>query len=280
MWRQVLQTISMVFAVYAGVALNNSSSADASGMTVEKDISYGSDAKQRLDVYLPEKPNNAPLIVMIHGGAWASGSKSAKNVVDNKVRHWVPKGYIFVSLDYRLIPEANPLEQADDVSKALAYVQKMAGTWGGNSQKIVLMGHSSGAHLAALMSADPSIVTRQGAKPWLATIALDSGAYNVSRIMKNRRPALYEKAFGSDPDFWRQASPFFRLNGTVPPMLLVCSSLRRISCNQADAFATKAGNAVEVLPVALRHAPINAELGLDNGYTGNVDRFLNKLGLP
>ncbi|MBV5334560.1 MAG: carboxylesterase family protein, partial [Sulfuricurvum sp.] len=69
------------------------------------DISYGGDKKQRLDVYLPQNPKNAPIIVMVHGGAWKMGDKKSENVVHNKMNRWVSKGIIFVSLNYRLVPK-------------------------------------------------------------------------------------------------------------------------------------------------------------------------------
>ncbi|WP_366519974.1 alpha/beta hydrolase [Sulfuricurvum sp.] len=90
------------------------------------DISYGSDKKQRLDVYLPSYSKNAPVIVMVHGGAWKTGDKKSDNVVQNKMNRWVSKGAIFVSLNYRLIPNASPTQQAEDVATALAYVQTHA----------------------------------------------------------------------------------------------------------------------------------------------------------
>lgn len=252
------------------------------GVKVLRDIAYGKAAAQRMDVYLAQKPGpspNAPVIVMVHGGAWAAGSKSAAGVVDNKVAHWLPKGYVFVSVATRLMPQADPLAQAADVAAALAAVQRQAPSWGGDPAKLVLMGHSAGAHLVALISADRTIAEKAGARPWSGTVALDSAAYDVTAIMRDRHPKLYDNAFGSDPDFWAKASPSLQLKGATPPMLLVCSSLRKISCDQAEAFAKKAGGRQKVLPVAMRHGEINIDLGKDSAYTRDVDTFLASVGL-
>jgi acetyl esterase/lipase len=253
------------------------------GATVTRNLAYGDKPKQRMDVYLPAHPQNAPIIVMVHGGAWAFGSKDASGVVANKVAHFLPRGYIFVSVETRLIPQADPLQQAGDVAAALASVQQKAASWGGDPSKLVLIGHSAGAHLVALVSADRTIAETAGAGPWLATVALDSAAYDVSAIMNRQgHPKLYDKAFGKDPDFWKQASPTLQLSAgatTLPPMLLVCSSLRDDSCPQAKTFASKAAGKAKVLPVALRHMPINAELGADNDYTRQVDAFLASVGV-
>lgn len=256
--------------------------AGQAGAQVLRDIPYGGDPRQRMDVHLPPRPGNAPIILMVHGGAWAIGSRSAPGVVDNKAAYWLRRGGIFVSIGYRLLPDADPLAQTADVAAALAAVQRQARGWGGDPARIALMGHSAGAHLVALLAADPAIAARAGATPWRATVALDSAALDVGAIMARRHPALYDRAFGADPEFWRRASPVAQLAQTTAPMLLVCSSLRRDACPPAEAFAQRArafGGRAEVLPVALSHGAINAELGQPSAYTDAVDRFLASVGM-
>jgi acetyl esterase/lipase len=244
------------------------------------DIAYGSDQAQRFDVYRPDSPQHAPLIVMLHGGGWARGDKTIGRVVDGKVRHWLSRGYIFVSINTRLLPKADPLEQAADLGAALAAIQARAASWGGDPTKIVLMGHSAGAHLAALLSADPATARNSGLRPWLATVAIDSAALDIPAIMQRPHFPLYDRAFGTREEFWRQASPLHRLRGTTLPMLLICSSLRRDACPQAERFAAATGARAQVLPIALGHGALNADLGVDEAYTGRVDAFLRGLNLP
>jgi acetyl esterase/lipase len=244
---------------------------------VYRDIAYGRDPKQRMDIYVPDGAANAPIIFMVHGGAWAIGSKSASRVVENKVDYWLPKGFIFVSVDNRLLPEADPLLQAQDVARALAAAQKKVQTLGGDPRRFVLMGHSAGAHLVALLSADTSMATRFGAQRWRGTVALDSAAYDITEIMKSPHPKLYDRAFGSDPAFWRRTSPSAQLQPGGQPMLLVCSTKRRNSCAQAEGFDDRAraiGVRAEVLPVAKSHTAINEDLGKPGAYTAMVDRFI------
>jgi acetyl esterase/lipase len=250
---------------------------------VLRDVAYGAAPAQRMDVYKPAHARAAPVIVMVHGGAWMIGDKSNPGVAGRKQAHWAERGYLFVSIDYRMLPTADPWVQAQDVASALAYVQKHAGDWGGDGTRVVLAGHSAGAHLVALLGADPSLAYAQGAKAWLGTIALDSAAYNVSRIMTLPHAGFYDKVFGSDEAFWRKVSPLDRLHGKTQPMLLVCSSQRLLSCMQAETFAKAAnehGGRAQVLPEALTHEQINAELGGDSDYTRAADTFLRSLGLP
>jgi acetyl esterase/lipase len=259
--------------------------AGAQAQQTLRDLAYGDDVHQRIDVYLPAQASGrAPVIFMVHGGGWRRGDKGMDRMVTNKMSHWVPAGVVFVSVNYRMLPEADPLQQADDVARALAFAQGKAASWGADPARFVLMGHSAGAHLVALLAADPSIAQRQGAaQPWLGTVALDSGGYDIVKVMQGRHFPLYDEAFGRDPAFWRQASPLHRLAGTPAPMLLVCSSQRRVSCPQAQEFAARIarqGGRAQVLPQPLSHREINESLGLPGGYTDAVDAFLRGLGLP
>jgi acetyl esterase/lipase len=237
-----------------------------------------------MDVYVPPHPSNAPIILMVHGGGWRTGDKSNTRVVTHKVQHWLPHGYIFVSADNRLLPAADPLQQASDVAKALARAQRDAVSWGGDPTHIVLMGHSAGAHLVDLLTADPEIAFHEGAKPWLGTVSLDTATFNVAETMRQRHLPLYDSAFGTDRAYWAKASPLQRLRGPPKPMLIVCSSVRPDQpCKMADQFAAKVlslhGSAT-VLPVPLRHSEVNDTLGLPGQYTAAVDSFLHSLGLP
>jgi len=250
------------------------------GIRVERDIAYGSDKKQSFDVYIPAQAKDAPVIFMVHGGAWSMGDKSMQNVVKNKVARWVSKGFIFISVNYRLLPDADPIEQARDVVRAIAVAQAKAESWGGDSSKFILMGHSAGAHLVALISTDLELSSDIVKKPWLGTVALDSAAYDVVKIMEKRHFPFYDKAFGSDKQYWKAASPFYSLTKETSPILAVCSSRRDDSTIQAREFAKKAaslGVTVNVLEKDFSHGEINSRLGEDKAYTGEVESFMASL---
>lgn len=247
---------------------------------VERDVAYGPDPAQRFDVYLPAEPHDAPVIIMVHGGAWARGDKSWKNVVTHKLERWLPEGFVFVSVNYRLVPDADPLTQAEDVALALAKAQSLAPSWGADPAKFVLMGHSAGAHLVMLLTSDPAIATRQGARPWLGTVDLDTAALDIPELMDLPHIAPYDRAFGSDPTYWKQVSPMDGLTVAPPPLMLVCSTKRSAVCPRTERFADKArslGGDVTILPVDLKHIDVNAELGLPGPYTDAVDAFLLRI---
>lgn len=279
---------ALMGAALLGNVQAQADAAQPAGVSVLHDIAYGAAPQQTLDVYRPQdapaKPG-APIIVMVHGGAWVTGDKASANVVTHKVEHWVAKGYVLVSINYRLLPVARPLEQADDVAQALAYIQSHAAEWGADAARLVLMGHSAGAHLVLLVAASPRIAERAGARPWRATVALDNAAFDLTTLMAERHPGFFDQAFGADPAYWRQASPLLQLNGQLAaPLLAVCSSQRRDPCAQAWDFADRAaglgGASVTVLPVDLSHGQTNTLLGTPSAYTALVQAYIESLGLP
>ncbi len=254
------------------------------GTRVERDIAYGNDAKQRYDVYLPARMQpGAPILFMVHGGGWRRGDKASPGVVGNKAAYWLNQGFVFVSTNNRLVPDADPMQQAIDVAKAIASVQQHARQWGADPGRMILMGHSAGAHLVVLVSTKPDLLRQAGAQLPLGVVSLDSGALDVPSLMsQNRVPELYTNAFGSDPAFWRSVSPQQQLDRRALPMLLVCSSTRHFPtspCDEARKLADRAGSLsvpAQVLPEALSHGEINAELGLPSDYTQAVAGWINQ----
>ena len=129
------------------------------------DLAYGPEPAQCLDAYLPAGRPTGAILVIVHGGAWAIGDKANPGVVAAKVAHWLPSGVVVVSVNYRLLPLAGVLQQAGDVARAIAFVQKRAAGWQADPARLVVVGHSTGAHLAALLAADPALARgrRRGA---------------------------------------------------------------------------------------------------------------------
>jgi acetyl esterase/lipase len=244
-------------------------------------LSYGDHKDQTLDVYAPPDVHQAPVIFMVHGGAWRFGDKDNKRVITNKVARWLPQGYVFISINYRMLPDLNGLQQADDVARALSYAQAHATEWGGDPNRFILMGHSAGAHLVALLNAAPAKAFAFGAKPWLGTVALDSAAYDIPAVMAKDHYRFYDKAFGSDRRTWELSSPYYVITSEARPMLAVCSTKRPDKpCEQVHAYASKAKSlnlSVQTLEQPLSHAEINERLGLTSPYTDTVEQFMKSL---
>jgi len=250
-------------------------------------VAYGPAREQVYDVYLPSggAPTagapRSPVIFMVHGGAWAVGDKAMTRVVDAKVARWGARGFALVSVNYRMLPDVPPDGQLRDVAQALAHAQSHAPDWGADPAQFILMGHSAGAHLVALLAGAVPASLGPSGPPVLGTVALDSAAMDVHAIMSQPHMRLYDRPFGKDPSYWRAMSPVQQLRQGVAPVLAVCSTRREDACAQAQAYVARAaqvGVRAQWLGQDLSHGEINAQLGLDNGYTRSVEAFMATLG--
>ena len=244
-----------------------------------RDVRYGAHPKQTFDVYLPSNASDAPILVMLHGGAWALGDKRNRAVWKEKSEYWGAQGFLFVSVNTRLLPDVDPVEQARDLGRAMRLVQERAAIWGGDADRVVLMGHSAGAHVALLLAVREDIRRQIGVEQWGGTLALDTAMTDVTAVMRDNPARLYRRAFGSDPAFWEAASPIRHASRGEGPFLLVCSSIRARPCPAARAFGqlvANTGGSATVLPVALRHGSINSALGQPSSYTEAVARWIER----
>jgi len=245
------------------------------------DVAYGKHPKERFDVYAPTHTTplaSLPVIFMVHGGAWMIGDKSYQNVIENKVAYWVEqKGYLFVSVNYPMLPATPVNDQLKSVAKALGYFQANAEKYGGDKNKVVLMGHSAGAHLIAMLASSDALYKTYAITPPKAAVSLDSAVLNTPSLMTSKHLRLYDRAFGDNPAYWQSLSPYHQLLAKRMPFMAVCSTKRDDSCPQAQAFLDKAaslGTVVALVQEPMSHKDINALLGKELIYTKRVDDFI------
>lgn len=253
-------------------------------------ISYGSNPLQNLDIWrAKDAKGSAPLIVFVHGGGWKRGSKD-NATGQYKPVHYPEAGYAFASINYRLVPDATVEQQAADVAGAVKALIDRAGALGIDRRRIVVMGHSAGAHLVALVGTDERYL--RGAGLSFADIAgvipIDGAAYDVPAQMKDGPPIMqktYGQAFGSDPARQRMLSPTLQAAAPNAPQFLLLYVQRPDGVRQAEALdkaLTAGGTKVErgSFPgEGLQgHAEINRRLG-DPSYapTGAVDIWLKRV---
>lgn len=251
-------------------------------------MAYGKDAAQVLD-YWPAENGAAPLIIFVHGGGWKRGSKDNATGAE-KVGHYHALRYAFASINYRLVPDATVEQQAQDVADAVAFLRGKARTLGFDPDRIVLMGHSAGAHLVALVGTDMRYFARAGLQPDAVrgVIPLDGAAYDVPRQMAEGgrfMAGTYEQAFGTDPARQKALSPTFHAAQPNAPDFLILHVDRADGTAQSEQLASalrKAGTPVEIDALegqGLRgHMQINRSMG-DPDYPGTaiVDRWLKRL---
>lgn len=250
---------------------------------VLRNLAYGSEPAQVADVYLADAARLAPILLVVHGGAWRSGDKAAAEAINQKVAHWIPKGFVVVSVNYRMLPLARPEQQAQDLGQAVAWVQQQAGQWGADVNRLFLMGHSSGGHMIALLAADQQMQARTGAQPWRASIILDGAGFDLLDVMSKPHAPFYDAAFGTLHSDWVAASPAAHLGEGVPPTLMICSTLREESCKRSTAFGSQLrarANVAKIVGVPSTHGAIDADAGGDNDETRAIDDFMQNYSAP
>lgn len=246
-----------------------------------REARFGSDPRQSLDWVLPaDVKGKVPVLLFIHGGGWSIGDK--RMAVADKAAHFTAKGWAFASTNYRLVPQATVEQQAADVAAAVALLRQQSGV---DPDRIVLMGHSAGAHLAALVATDPNYLAAAGVplRAVRGVVLLDGAGYDVVQQManpRNRVQTMYTQAFSTDPK--RQAALSPQRHAASPnagAWLILPVAGRKDSVAQSEglAAAVRAGGATaRVAPQAGKtHASLNKQLGAkDDPATAEVDRFL------
>lgn len=234
--------------------------------------SYGALDRQKLDIYPVSGPENAPVVIFVHGGGWHFGKKDN---VHRKPVAFNAEGIVFVSVGYPLLPE-HPVEaQARSVAMAIGWIVDNIDNYNGDPTRLHLMGHSAGAHLAALAILDNSYLRTQGvaATSIKSIISVDGATLNVPWRMRSLDDAnrfarrMFRKAFGSDPDHWRRLSPYHHISeqAYLPPFLFLTAEARTASNIAADDVVARLrqfGGAATIIPIQDRnHASINRRLG-------------------
>ncbi len=261
--------------------------ASSEGRTVAptQTILYGADARQRILFYAAPPPSPTerrrapPLAIYIHGGGWQNGEPE---MVSEKPQWYRQHQWAFASIGYRMLPDTPVEEQARDVGRAIARLREEAARLGFDADRILLTGHSAGAHLAALVAADPQYAGESFAAI-RGVIPIDGACYDVpaqieaSPFMARR---TYIPAFGTDVARQRALSPITHTGGPdAPDWLLLYTSARDDA--QAQSIALRdalrnGGSTAEslVVPYAGRnsmaaHRQINIDFG-KQGYAANA----------
>ncbi len=241
-----------------------------------------------LDIYTDEleEGKRRPVVVFIHGGGWYAGEKER---VHGKPDWLVAEGFAFVSVGYRLTAEgdrsAHPNNVAD-IAAAIAWLRAHVADYGGDPESLYLMGHSSGAHLAALVATDGRYLDTHGLSlaALSGVVAIDTDAYDLERLIRAVEPPdreLYLAAFGRHPVTWRDASPMthVRPGKAIPPFLLLDAGGHPRKVAQVEAFERRLEAAgvpvtLEIFPHET-HGSISARMGRrGHGPSKAVLRFL------
>ncbi len=190
------------------------------GVGVARDEKYGSDPRNRLDVFQPAKADATPrpILIFVHGGAFTGGDKHPPgNAFYDNIMLWaVANGMVGVNITYRLAPEHPYPAGAEDVAMAVQWTLENANKFGGDPRRIFLMGHSAGATHVATYVAHPEFHKVKGSG--LAGAILVSGIYELTPDIDGPPQRAY---FGSDMARWPERSSLGGLVASTLPSLVV-----------------------------------------------------------
>ena len=138
---------------------------DSGSTLAASDVAYGEDSRQKLDVYAPtDGPATAKrdVVVFVYGGSWDNGSRSNYSFAG---RAFAARGYLTVIGDYRLVPDHPYPDFVQDTASVVAWAHRNAARFGGDPDRIFLVGHSAGAYNAAMVAFAPSFLQAEGVSP-------------------------------------------------------------------------------------------------------------------
>lgn len=191
---------------------------------VQKDINY-TDANNRyrqLDIYYQKDLAVKDVIIFIHGGSWSSGKKDTYWWLG---RNLARKGIVAVNINYDLAPDHQFIRMAQDCAFAVKWVKNHIYQYGGNPNRIFLMGHSAGGHLAELINDDPRYFKHAGiANPVKGVILNDAFGLDMKEYMSHAEKdnSYYDflRTFSNDPINWEKGSPLYYIENCKNPHLI------------------------------------------------------------
>lgn len=273
MWRVLLKALF----IWVVVCLLGIFGAAQPTITIQRDLVYGraGEVDLKLDLYKPGLPGPLPAIIFVHGGGWVSGDK--RNM-EPMARYFAERGYVGLSVGYRLAPRFKFPAQIEDIKCAVRWVRANAQQLGVNPERIGAMGSSAGGHLVGLLGVTDGSEGLEGScgdmklSSRVQAVVPYFGLMDWAKVLGNERAqqtalALFGTTCQADPEPCKRGSPVTYVSSDDPPYLLVHGTLDPVVPFEQSVFmrdTLKAAN-VEVDLVALEGAghgwPINSAFG-------------------
>jgi acetyl esterase/lipase len=186
-----------------------------SRVQIVRDVAYGSDPRQMLDVYAPRPPRpKAPIVVFFYGGSWDSGRRQDYRFVGAAL---ASRGFVAVIPDYRVYPQVRWPAFLQDSALAVRWARDHGGAYGGDPARLVLAGHSAGAYNAAMLTLDPRWLGAVGMSPARDVRAMAglAGPYDFLPLKSERLKTIFGPP-GQRPD----TQPINHLGEAIAPLWL------------------------------------------------------------
>lgn len=192
--------------------LNSLGPRDAGARRVARDLAYGDDARQRMDLYAPTAQGSYPTLVFFYGGGWDSGSRDLYGWAAQAL---AAQGFVVALPDYRLAPQAVFPAFIEDAAAATARAADLAAAHGGDPDRLGVLGHSAGAHLAMMIALDRRYMESVGRPGLIKAAAGLAGPYDFLPF----DVAATRNAFGRAPDP-TLTQPVAFVRADAPPLWL------------------------------------------------------------
>jgi acetyl esterase/lipase len=230
---------------------------------------YGEDPRQALDVYVPEPLRaDAPVVVFLYGGRWSSGEKENYRFVGQAL---VSRGFVVMVPNYRLYPQVKFPVFVQDAALALRWAREHAPDYGGDPERLFVMGHSAGAHIAALLALDPQYLEAAGGhRDWLAGMIGLAGPYDFLPFNDDDLKDMFGPA-----ERYALSQPIHYVDGRNPPMLLLHGHhdsvvLERNTLSLAASIRAHGGPVQTRLYPLMGHLQVIASLAAPLRFSGTV----------
>ena len=197
--------------------------APKAGIEVRRDLSYGPDARNKLDVYRAGGLKHAPVVVFLHGGAYVRGDRDVNaEVYGNVPTYFARQGFLGINATYRLAPAARWPAAAQDVAAVVAWLKANAAGFGGDPGRIYLIGHSAGATHVATYAFMKGLQPAGG--PGIAGIVLMSGRYRFEPNPDDPNLKNFQAYFGADASQYPARSPINHVREAprLPVFIVIC----------------------------------------------------------
>lgn len=237
------------------------------------------DDKDKLDLYLPEGRINAPVIVSYYGNQLMGGDKSEDAFIGQR---FAAAGFVTAVVNYRLSPGVSHPAHVQDAAASFAWVKRHIKEYGGNPDRVFVIGYSAGAYLAALLSTDPRYLAAHQLSPRdIRGVVPVSAFYFVEG--RGVAPDRDKSVWGTDRNVWVDASPAHHLQREGPPTLILYAERdedwrRQQNVEVAAAMKAAGRTNVEIAMIADRnHATIWARVAGEGDDTAErIIRFASR----
>ncbi len=225
-----------------------------------------------LDIYPINSKNRTPVIIWVHGGAWSGGDKN--NNIANKIRLFHSLGYTLVSVNYRLssaTPAGKKVQHPNhinDLADAVSWVYKNIEQYNADKSKMLIMGHSAGAQLVALLASDASYLAQRGLSP---TIFKGVGAYDFTKLLEigdSEVAKNYQRVFGNSKTVQTSAISYIKNNKSLAQFWLFAErgskDRKNILANIIELLLAEGVSVSKIDANGLSHAEANRNIGALN----------------